>query len=591
MPLTASPSFARVDFVPAAINATRWDQIEPLIDQLLAREVRTPGEVERWLVDRSELEAACSEARANLYIDMTCATDDPAKAKAYSDYIESIPPKLTPACFRLDKCQAALMERIAMDPNRYAVLARTTKANVDLFREENVPIETKLSLLEQKYEELNGAMTVQHDGREQTLPQMARYQEEPDRAVRESAWTAVASRRLVDAPALDSLFDEMVALRHTLATNAGFENYVGYAFKSKHRFDYGVKECTEFHRGIEEGVVPFVRDLDRKRAARLRVDPLRPWDLAVDVKNRPPLRPFEGGSQLMAKSAATFDRLDPRLGSMLRTMGKDADRAGNALPSLDLDSRKGKAPGGYQYMRDRVRRPFIFMNAAGLQRDVSTMLHEAGHAFHSLLCLQEPLVWYRHSPIEFAEVASMTMELLALPHLKRSGSAPNTDAFYSSEEDWARHVRHQLEKSVAMLPWIATVDAFQHWIYANPTHAHGQRQAAWLALDDRFGNAVSWQGLESTRATLWHRQLHIFTHPFYYVEYGIAQLGALGLWLHALEKGERSAVEAYMRGLSLGGSKPLPELFAAAGLNFEFGPDTVKRITDRVAKELERLPE
>jgi oligoendopeptidase F len=591
MPTTTAPTFVRAEFVPASIDATRWEEIDPLVNQLLAREVRTPGEFERWLIDRSELEAACSEARANLYIDMTCATDDPKKAKAYSDYIEAVPPRLTPATFELDKRQASMMEKVSLDPARYGVLARATKANVELFRPENVPIETQVSLLEQKYEALNGAMTVQYDGREQTLPQMARYQELTDRAAREGAWRAVAQRRLADEAALDRLFDDLVRLRDQIARNAGFDNFVGYAFKSKHRFDYGVKECLEFHRGIEVGVVPFMRNLDKKRAARLRVSPLRPWDLSVDEKGRPPLRPFEGGAQLMGKSVSAFDRLDPRLGSMLRTLGEAADQASKGPPSLDLDSRKGKAPGGYQYMRDRVRRPFIFMNAAGLQRDVSTMLHEAGHAFHSLLCVQEPLLWYRHSPIEFAEVASMTMELLALPYLKRSQSVPQADAFYENEEDWARHVRHQLEKSVTILPWIATVDAFQHWVYANPGHTHEQRKTAWLALDDRFGNAVSWEGLEATRGSLWHRQLHIFTHPFYYVEYGIAQLGALGLWLHALEKGEKSAVEAYMRGLSLGGSKPLPELFATAGLKFEFGPDSVKRITDRVAKELEKLPE
>jgi oligoendopeptidase F len=587
MPSTAVPPFVRAEFVPATIDATKWDQIEPLVKALLTREVRTPGEFERWLIDRSELEAACSEARANLYISMTCATDDPAKAKAYSDYVEAIPPKLTPACFELDQHQTRLMEKVPLDPARYGVLSRATRANVDLFRQENVPIETQLSLLEQKYEGLNGAMTVNFEGREQTLPQMARYQELTDRSQREAAWRAVADRRLADESTLDSLYDEMIGLRHTIAKNAGFDSYVGYAFKSKHRFDYGVKECLAFHKGIEEGVVPFMRELDRKRAKQLNVEPLRPWDLSVDTKGRGPLRPFEGGSQLMSRSVATFERLDHRLADMLKTMGQDYD----GQPSLDLDSRKGKAPGGYQYMRDRTRRPFIFMNAAGLQRDVVTMLHEAGHAFHSMLCVQEPLVSYRHSPVEFAEVASMTMELLSLPHLKRPATAPNAEAFYTDEESWARHVRSQLERSVTILPWIATVDAFQHWVYANPGHSHDQRRTAWLALDQRFGNAISWQGLERVRASLWHRQLHIFTHPFYYVEYGIAQLGALGLWLHALEKGEKSAVEAYMRALSLGGSKPLPELFAAAGLNFDFGPDSVKRLTDRVAKEMEKLPE
>ncbi len=582
----------RSEFVPTALDAARWDQIEPLISALRTRPVRTPGELERWLLDRSELEAACSEARANLYIAMTCATDDPARSKAYSDYIREIPPRLTPASFELDQRQVQLDEQLKPDPDRYAVLMRSTRADVELFRPENVPLDTRLALLGQRFEELVGAMTVVFEGREQTLPQMARYQELTDRAVRESSWRIVAERRLKDAQALGLLYDEMLSLRHQVARNAGFEDYVGYAFKSMHRFDYTPKECVDFHAGIEQAVVPFMRELDRRRARSLGLDELRPWDLAVDVKGRGPLRPFEGGRQLLSRSVGTFKRLDPRLGEMLATLGDGANTGGSEGGAcLDLDSRKGKAPGGYQYMRDRIRRPFIFMNAAGLQRDVVTMLHEAGHAFHSMVCVDEPLLAYRHSPIEFAEVASMTMELLSLPHLSRRHAPADAEVFYESEEDWARHARSQLERSVTILPWIATIDAFQHWVYALPAHTRAERTAAWLALDDRFGNAVSWRGLEDTRANLWQRQLHLFTHPFYYVEYGIAQLGALGLWLHALEKGEKSAVEAYLRSLSLGGSRPLPELFAAAGLEFDFGPDSVKRITDRVAREMEKLPE
>jgi oligoendopeptidase F len=288
----------------------------------------------------------------------------------------------------------------------------------------------------------------------------------------------------------------------------------------------------------------------------------------------------------MAKSVAVFDRLDPRLGRMLSSLGDGSEaRGAENGASLDLDSRKGKAPGGYQYMRDRSRKPFIFMNAAGLQRDVSTMLHEAGHAFHSMLCDQEPLLPYRSSPIEFAEVASMSMELLTMPHWDAPG------AFYANPDELARARRQQIERSITLLPWIATIDAFQHWIYTNPDHSRDQRTAFWLSLDQRFGSAVSWQGLEAFRAAVWHRQGHLFGHPFYYIEYGIAQLGALQLWLVSLEKGEKHAVEAYLRGLSLGGSKPLPDLFAASGLKLDFGPDTIQRITDRVEAELDKLPE
>jgi len=317
----------------------------------------------------------------------------------------------------------------------------------------------------------------------------------------------------------------------------------------------------------------------------------------VDPKGRAPLRPFEGGRQLVAKAVATFDRLDPRLGSMLRSMGdgsntKGARNADGSIAYLDLDTRKGKAPGGYQYMRDRARAPFIFMNAAGLQRDVSTMLHEAGHAFHSMLCVDEPLLHYRGAPIEFCEVASMSMELLTMPYWGRPKNAAtaNAECFYADDADLARARRHQIEGSVSILPWIATIDKFQHWIYSNPTHTREQRRAFWLGLDQEFGHDVDWSGLDKARAEAWQKQMHLFGSPFYYIEYGIAQLGALQLWLHATEHGDHAAVEAYLAGLRLGGSKPLPELFKASGLKFDFGPEIVKRLVDRAQKELESLP-
>ncbi len=573
-------------FVPADLDATRWKNIEPLYKALLERPVRTLEELERWLLDRSELDAACSESRANLYITMTCHTEDEAVQAAYTKYVEEVSPKLEPAAFELDRKQTELSRQLGLakaKEGRYAVLERDTAVEVDLFREENVPINTQLTLLAQEYDKVIGAMTVEFDGKERTLPQMGKYQESTDRAVREAAWRVTWDRRLKDAEAIDELYEKMVPLRDGLARNAGFENYVGYAFKSKHRFDYGVKECFAFHEACEKVVVPFMRRQDDRRRRALGLEQLRPWDLAVDVKGRAPLKPFDGGRELMEKSVQTFAALDPRLAGMLKELGDGGNSNGPAGGAcVDLDSRKGKAPGGYQYMRDRSRRPFIFMNAAGLHRDMTTMLHEAGHAFHSTLCRDEPLVGYRHAPIEFCEVASMSMELLTMPHWK---------TFYPDEADLARARRKQLEESVTLLPWIATIDAFQHWVYTNPGHSRDERTNFWLSLDDRFGHTVSWEGLEAAREKVWQRQGHLFDHAFYYIEYGIAQLGALGLWVHSLERGPGSAVEAYVRGMSLGGSRPLPQLFGAAGLPFDFGPDAVKRIVERVERELEGLAE
>ncbi|MFM9995810.1 MAG: M3 family oligoendopeptidase [Phycisphaerales bacterium] len=578
------------DFVPAELDAARWENAAPYFTALLERPVNSAEDLERWLKDRSELEAACSESETILHINMTCHTEDEAAQRAWTAYIETVPPKLKPAQFELDKRQAAMSERfglVSRPGGRYLVLTRGTKAEVELFRPENVPIQTELAKLDQKFQQITGAMTVEFDGREQTLPMMGRYQESTDRAVRESAWRAVAARRLKDAEALDAIYDEMIVLRERVARNAGFAGFVPYAFKAKHRFDYGPEHCRAFHAACERVIVPFARRLGAKRRADLglaaRGEPLRPWDLAVDAKGRPPLRPFTGGAELMRKSVRAFERLDPSLAAMLATLGDGSNANGAAGGAcLDLDTRKGKAPGGYQAMRDRARRPFIFMNAAGLHRDVETMVHEAGHAFHSMLCVDEPLLAYRGSPTEFAEVASMSMELLTTPYW---------GAFYPDAGDRARAVRQQIEKSVSLLPWIAQIDAFQLWVYGAPKHSRAERTAAWLDLDGRLGPDVSWAGLEGIRTKSWQRQLHLFSVPLYYIEYGIAQLGAIQLWVRSLEEGEKTAIAAYKKALALGGSRPLPELFAAAGLTFDFGPEMVSRLLERVERELEKLPE
>ena len=574
------------DFVPPVLDATKWENIEPLLSALLEREVDSRQELERWILDRSELEAAINESGANTYIDMTCDTESDAKQGAYTSFITTVIPNVKPVAFELDKKMKSLCEKFGLTGGRYEVLYRDTAADVELFRKENVPIETQLAQLDQEYDKICGKMMVEFQGKERTLPMMGKFSESADRAVREEAWRKVSARRLEDRERLSAIYDEMVAKRHKLATNAGFENFVGFAFKSKHRFDYTPKTCFAFHDAIEKHVMPFVARLDATRKKQLGLDTLRPWDVSVDPKNRDALSPFEGGVDLVARSQKAFDKLSPELSTMFASMGDGSNTRGTADGAmLDLDSRKGKAPGGYLYFRDRSKRPFIFMNAAGQHRDVETMVHEAGHAFHSMFCKAEPYVWYRSSPIEYAEVASMSMELLTMPYW---------DSFYPSTEDANRARRKQLEGSIGLLPWIATIDAFQHWVYSNPTHTREQRAQTWLKLEDRFGmqgHRVDWSGLEEDRKYTWQRQSHLYGSPFYYIEYGIAQLGALGIWLKSLEEGEEAALKAYKKSLSLGGSVPLPELFKAAGLPFDFGDETVGRLVGRVQAELDKLPE
>lgn len=556
-----------------ALQADQWPAISALADELAQREINDVDAFETWLLDRSEFDAACAEGRATLYIEMTRHTDDASAASAWTRYLEDVQPNLQRASFELDQRQHALAKSFPLAPDRYGVLNRDTAVDVELFKEENVPLETELGKLDQRYEAIMGAMTVEFDGKERTIPEMATYLERPDRELRERAWRATASRRLADKDAINSIFDEMVQLRASVARNAGFANFRDYMFRRRRRFDYSPADCEAYHNACREEVVPLLRSLDDDRAKELGVSPLRPWDLAVDVKGRAPLKPFENAADLVSKTERIFERMGNGLGEMFASL-----KSGDAL---DLESRKGKAPGGYQYMRDLSRKPFIFMNAAGLHGDVRTLIHEAGHAFHSMLCVDEPLVHYRHSPIEFAEVASMSMELLTMDYW---------DEFYSNEDDLRRAKREQFEGIVTILPWVATIDAFQHWIYLNPDHTQSDRTHAWLRISGDFGHDVNWEGLESTRESMWQRQGHLFGVPFYYIEYGIAQLGALQLWLIAREQGLERAIEAYRAALSLGGAKPLPELFEAAGLTFDFGPATIRQLMGAVRDELKALP-
>jgi oligoendopeptidase F len=559
------------DFVPADLDCTRWENLEPLYAALMARPLRCEKCLEKLMLDRSELAAAAGEAEANLYIQQTRYTEDAAAKKAFLDFVEHVEPKIRKASFELAKRIVECEHVSRLDSSRYGVLIRGLKASVELFREENLPLETELTRLGTQYQEIIGAMTVEFDGAERTMPQMARFQQSTDRDVRERAWRLSSERRLADADRIDEIFDRMIGIRERIARNAGFDNFRDYQHRRMLRFDYEPSDCERFHRGVEEVCVPLLRRLDAERAEILGVDPLRPWDQKVDLHGRDPLKPFEGADDLVERSSRAFHRLDAELGRLFDTL-----REGDCL---DLDSRKGKAPGGYQYQRQRSGRPFIFMNAAGLHRDLTTMIHEAGHAFHSLLSVQEPLVDYRDSPTEFAEVASMGMELLSYPEL---------DEFYDADAA-NRARREHLEGVVSTLPWIAQIDAFQQWIYTHPGHSRAERTAAWNELDRRFGGGADFTGLEDFRDRAWQRQLHLFVHPFYYIEYGIAQLGALQLWQRS-RRDRAAAIDGYKRALALGGSEPLPRLFETAGLRFDFGPETTRSLVADLEEVLAAAP-
>ncbi len=559
-------------FLPPDLDLGSWEALAPWFDRLEERAAacRTVSDLEQWLLDGGELAAAIDEERARRYIAMTCHTDSPEAERAYLDFVEKIDPPLKPRQFRLARLFLDHPLRTSLASERYGVLDRNTVLQVELFRDENVPLETEEARLGQQYQKLSGGLTVTYAGEERTLTQMGRYQEEPDRAVREETWRLVAERRLREAPQFEGFMDGLLGLRQQIARNAGHPDYLAYGFRARGRFDYTDADCRAFHDAIEAEVMPLVRELQEARRRRLGVDTLRPWDTAVDPLGRAPLRPFADVEALEAGGQRVFDGLDAGLAGDYRRMSE--------LRLLDLANRKGKAPGGYQYTLSEARLPFIFMNAVGQHRDVETLLHEAGHAFHALASRGEPLYGYRDAPIEFCEVASMAMELLAADQL---------GVFYGPD-DLVRARRTHLEGVVSVFPWIATVDAFQHWLYTHPGHDASARRAAWRGLMERFGGIVDWSGLEDVRDHLWHRQLHIFLHPLYYVEYGIAQLGALQVWANH-RADPASALARYKAGLSLGGSRPLPELFAAAGCRFDFSRSTVAPLLGSVRAELARL--
>jgi oligoendopeptidase F len=572
LPFGQLPPYRPRRFVPVPINWGEWPAVASLFDQLEARlsSCATPAALETWLLDWSELSAALDEEGSRRHIAMTCHTDDAAADKAYLQFIEEIEPQIKPRQFKLAELYLRHPQRGSLPQPRYAVFDRERQVQVDLFRPENVPLETEEAKLGQQYQKLSGSLTVSFRGEERTLPQMARFLEEPERALRQEAWERTIQRRLEAADQFEDIFDQLLRWREQIAANAGFANYIDYTFRAKCRFDYTPADCLRFHDAIEREVLPLLRELQAARRQQAQLSTLRPWDLEVDPLHRPPLRPFDQVPSLLSKTQRIFDRLDRGLADGFRQM--------QSLHLLDLDNRKHKAPGGYQSTLNEARVPFIFMNAVGLQRDVETLLHEAGHAFHALATQREDLFAYRGAPIEFCEVASMSMELLGNEYLEEFYAAP--------EAQRARRVH--LEGIVRVFPWIAIVDAFQHWLYSHPGHSRSERHQAWLALMDRFGGDVDWSGYEKARAQLWHRQLHIFLHPFYYVEYGIAQLGALQMWANA-QQNRAKALAAYQRALALGGSVPLPELFSTAGCRFDFSAQTVKPLAAMLRSELARL--
>lgn len=559
-------------FLPNDFLIVDWKSLEPFFINLNERIIHSLADLEQWLKDASELEAIISEDACWRQIKMTCDTENKKLEEAFNFFMMEIQPPIQTYSDMLNKKLIDCPFSKELDQSTYYTYLRNVKKNIELFRPENIPLQAELNVLQQQYGVVSGKMTIEVNNNEYTLQQAAKFLEDPNRELREEVYRKINDRRLQDKNELNDLFTSLLQKRNQVALNAGFENYRDFRFKELGRFDYTATDCYQFHEAVKQHVMPLVNKLYEAKKKKLGLDTLRPWDIEAEPAGIQPLRPFKTGEELTEKTIACFDEMKTFFGDCLRKMKE--------MGHLDLESRKGKAPGGYNCPLAESGAPFIFMNAAGQLDDVTTMVHEGGHAIHSFLAHELTLTGFKEYPTEIAEVASMAMELFSMSHWH---------VFFENNEELLRAKEQQLERVITIFPWIATIDKFQHWVYENPNHTIEERSEQWLNIQEEFSStAIDFSGLEGYRSFGWQRQLHLFEVPFYYIEYGIAQLGAIGLWKQ-YKQNPAEAINNYITALQLGGTRTLPELFKAARLEFNFSPDYISQLMRFVKKELEIL--
>lgn len=546
-----------------------WEDAQSFYDELLNRTISSEEELLKWIADRSETDAVVDEEYRWRYIKQSCNTEDEVHKRVYENFIEHIMPKWMSATNLLNKKLADCEYSKDLDQERFFVYLRHLKTQLQLFREENISLAQQTQLLSNEYATTIGAMTIEHEGKEYTLPQTSIFLQNQDSRLRKEIYEKVNIRRLQDRDKLNDLFSKLLKIRHQMALNAGYENYRDYMFAELGRFDYAVKDCEQFHEAIKTEVIPLVNKIYQKRKQQLQAAQLFPYDLEVDPQNHPALHPFKTEEEFIEKTIKCLHKVDPMFAQSISIM--------NEMQHLDLNSRKGKAPGGYNMTLPETGVPFVFMNAAGTQRDLETIVHEAGHAVHSFLMRDLPYNFDMEISSEMAELASMSMEFLSIE---------GWDVFYS-DEDKKRAVESHLVGTITMLPWIALIDKFQHWIYTNPEHTNEARENKWEELHKELSSEIiDWTPYSDFRKTMWHKQLHIFEIPFYYIEYGIAQLGAIAVWRN-FKNNKEQALEAYKNALQLGYTKPIPEMYKSAGIQFDFSKEYVKELMTFLETELD----
>ena len=558
-------------FVPEDLVINSWNKIKSLFDNLDDREINSVLELEEWMLDQSELSAVLEEDMAWRYIKMNIDTTNKELGDRFSFWIKEISPNIAPYSHKLNLKLVNSPYLKKLDQEKYRIYLRSVKKQIEIYREENIPLFTTMEEKQQEYGAISAKMSIEVNGVEITMQKAAQLLKSTDRDTREEIYNKISSRRLQDEKVLDNLYDELIILRQKIAKNSGFDNYRDYMFAAMGRFDYKPKDCYDFHDAIAQEIVPIINSFEQRRKDKLGNESYKPWDTSVDVDGLPPLKPFKGGAELTNLSIECFSRLRPYFGECLATM--------KAMKHLDLESKNGKAPGGFMYPLYEIGVPFIYMNSVGSQRDLVTMVHEGGHAVHSFLSRDLSLTEFKSTPSEVAELASMAMELLSMDHW---------NVFYTDASDLKRAKLEQLEKALETLPWVASIDKFQHWIYTNK-HTAQQRKEKWLEISAELGNQIiDWKGNENMHANLWQKQLHLYEVPFYYIEYGMAQLGAIAMWRSYKELGEEG-LDNYMKALKLGYTKSIGEIYESAGIKFDFSAKYVKELANFIKEELEKL--
>ncbi|MGL4631045.1 MAG: M3 family oligoendopeptidase [Leadbetterella sp.] len=558
-------------FLPENFVLDSWSGVEKWFITLLDQEPSSKEEFQTWLTNKSELQSYLSENMAWRYIKMTCNTADTKAKEAFDFFVNQISPQMAPFEDKLNKKTLELFSKFPIEGEAYHIMIRGIKQSIEIYREENIELYTQAQMKQSEYQAIIGAMTIEHEGETLTMPQAASKLQSTDRNLRENIYRKIAQRRLQDSEKLEDIFDQLLVLRNKISHNAGFSNFRDYMFAAMGRFDYTVQDCLNFHDSVAKFGVPLSNSLVSQRKSKLGMDSLKPWDLSVDVDQKDPLKPFDGGVELLEKSVQCFHKINPQLAEKILIMKE--------MGHFDLESRAGKAPGGYNYPLEETGVPFIFMNAAGTLRDVVTMVHEGGHAFHSFAVREMDINAFRNPTMEVAELASMSMELISMEHW---------DTFFEDEAELKRAKAGHLRDILSTLPWIMTIDKFQHWIYQNPTHTRVQRKQAWIDTYETFADSiVDWTGFEESKAYMWHKQLHIFEVPFYYIEYGMAQLGAISVWKNYKANPEKG-LQQYLSALDLGYTRTIGDIYKEAGIEFNFSGEYISELMDFVKQELEK---